>query len=144
MDLSDLTGQIPPAQLQELEDTPFYVTYTFPAIDIGAGNVANVLASPAGFRGKVRNISVYDVTEAFTATTLAAHVDVGVSGDLDAFCVSASLGTTGIAASICPALTDGATHIIQPGTSIYVTAYAPTGGVPAGIATVAVTIQYFK
>ena len=70
---------------------PFVVTYTLPAKDYGAATFTEVIESPAGFRGKVRAISIYNVTEAFTATTTRAYCYVGISGDTDAFATSAIL-----------------------------------------------------
>ena len=133
-----------PSSRIELDDAPFVVTYTFPAKDYGAATWTEVIETPAGFRGKVRAISIYDVTEAFTDDTTEARVDVGISGDIDAYVTSADLGTLGIAAADSPALTEGATNIIPANNTVHVTGTAPTGGTPAGIATTAVTIQYFK
>ena len=143
--LTDLGGAIAKVELRELEDVPFVVTYTFPAKDFGAAaNWTEVLESPVGFRGKVRDITLYDVTEVFNEPTTPAYVYVGISGDIDAFVTSASLGALAVDASDSPVLTDGATHIIQPNTTIHVTGVGVTGTLPTGIATVAVTIQYFK
>jgi hypothetical protein len=144
--MSNLTGlrqTIPPQHLKELEDAPFNVTYVLPTTDYGAG-FTEVIESPPGFRGVVRAVSLYNVTELFTAVTTPAYCYVGINGDTDAFVTSAGLGTLAVDAADSPALTDGATHIIQPNTTIHVTGVAPTGGTPAGIATTAVTIQYFK
>jgi hypothetical protein len=146
--LTDITGSVSPVNIQELEDAPFCITYVLPGAVGAGGDYGNgfteVIESPPGFRGKVRAISLYNVTEAFTAVTTPAYCYVGISGDTDAFCLSAGLGTTAIGAADSPALTDGATHIIQPGTTIHVTGVAPTGGTPAGVCDTAVTIQYFK
>jgi len=144
MNLTDLIEVIPPVHLQVLEDAPFDVTYTFPVKDFGAATWTEIIESPPGFRGKVRAITVYDVTEIFNADTTPANVQVGVTSDTDAFAIGASLGLLAVAASDSSVLTDGATHIIQPGTTIHVTGVAPTGGTETGIATTAVTIQYFK
>jgi hypothetical protein len=143
MNLTDLRYPVPSVALRDLEEAPFDVTYVLPGTDYGAA-FTEIISTPAGFRGVVRNISIYNVTEAMTADTTPAYCYVGISGDTDAFCTSASLLVTAIAASINPALTDGATHIIQPGTTVHVTGVAPTGGTPAGIGTTAVTIQFFK
>jgi len=144
MNLTDLTGPVPPVHANKLENAPFDITYVFPTKDFGAGDHLEVIESPPGFRGKVRAITLYDVTETFNAVTTPANVQIGITGDTDAFAIGASLGTLASAASISSVLTDGATHIIQPGTTIHVTGIAPTGGTETGIATVAVTIQYFK
>lgn len=143
--LTDLVDAIPPLILSELEGAPFDVTYVFPAKDFGAAaNWTEVIESPPGFRGMVRAISLYDVTEVFNAPTTPAYVYVGISGDIDAYALSASLGTLAAAASDSPALTHGATRYIQANTTIHVTGVGITGALPTGIATVAVTIQYFK
>jgi hypothetical protein len=141
--LTDITGSVSPVNLQELEDAPFCITYVLPAVDFSS-TATEVIETPPGFRGKVRSIDLYNVTTLFTAVTTPAYVYVGINGDTDAFCTSAGLGTLAIDAADSPALTDGATHIIQPNTTVHVTGVAPTGGSPAGVATVAVTIQFFK
>ena len=143
--LTDLIDPIPPVHVRALEDAPFSVTYVFPAKDFAAGaNWTEVIESPPGFRGKVRAITLYDVTEIFNEPTTPAYVYVGLSGDIDAFCTSASLGALATTASDSPALTDGATHIIQPNATIHVTGVGNTGAGLTGIAATAVTIQYFK
>jgi len=145
MNLTDLVDTIPSVHLRDLEDAPFDVTYVLPAKDFGAGsNWTEVIESPPGFRGVVRAISLYDTTEVFNEPTTPAYVYVGISGDTDAFALSASLGALAANAADSPALTKGATYIIQPNTTIHVTGVAVTGTSPTGIATVAVTIQYFK
>jgi len=143
--LTDLVEPIPPLILPELENAPFDVTYVFPTKDFGAeSDWTEVIESPPGFRGQVRAITLYDVTEVFNAPTTASYVYVGLSGDTDAFCTSASLGTLAADASDSPALTHGATRYIQANATIHVTGINATGTTPTGIATVAVTIQYFK
>jgi hypothetical protein len=141
--LTGITGAVSPVNLQDLEDAPFVVTYVLPLTDYGAG-FTEVIETPPGFRGVVRAITLYNVTELFTAVTTPAYCYVGVSGDTDAFVTSAGLGTLAVDAADSPALTDGATHIIQPNTTVHVTGVAPTGGTPAGICTTGVTIQFFK
>lgn len=122
----------------------FSVTYLFQAQDIGNGNITEVIAGRTGYRGHVRSIEVFNVTEAFNATTTPARVDVGITaGDLDAYAIGGSFGTTAIAAAASPAVTDGVIGTIPVSAGITITMYAPTGGTPAGIADVAVTIQYF-
>jgi len=143
--LTDLIDAIPPLILSDLENAPFDVTYVFPAKDFGAGsNWTEVIESPPGFRGTVRAVTLYDVTEIFNVPTTASFVYVGLSGDIDAFALSASLGTLATDASDSPVLTHGDTRYIQPNATIHVTGVAATGTTPTGIATVAVTIQYFK
>ena len=134
-----------PTKYLEIDDAPFDVTYVFPAKDFGAGaNWTEVIESPPGYRGVVRAVTLYDVTEVFNAPTTPAYVYVGISGDTDAFALSASLGTLAANASDSPALTNGATRYIPSNTTIHVTGVGVTGTSPTGIATTAVTIQYFK
>ena len=143
--LTDLTGSIPSVHLRDLEEAPFDVTYVFPAKDWGAAaNWTEVIESPLGFRGVVRDITLYDVTEVFNEPTTPGYVQVGISGDIDAYILSASLGALAADASDSPALTKGATYVIPPNTTIHVTGIGVTGTSPTGIATTAVTIQYFK
>lgn len=125
-------------------DTAYDVTYVFPAVDFGGGSdIEEIVQAPAGFQGVVRAVSVYDVTEIFTAVTVEARVDVGVAGGTaDAYAGSADFGALAAAASLSPELVIGGG--ISPGASIGVNMIATTGGVPTGIATVAVTITWFK
>ena len=84
------------------------------------------------------------VTEIFNAPTTPAYVYVGISGDIDAYALSASLGTLATTESDSPALTHGTTRYIPPNTTIHVTGVGNTGAGLTGIATTTVTIQYFK
>ena len=147
-DLTDITDVIPPVQLNKLENTPFEITYVLPGVEDGGGDYGagftEVIETPAGFRGVVKAITLYNVIELFTAVTTPAYCYVGISGDTDAFAMSAGLGTLAVDAADCPALTKGATYIIPAGTTVHVTGVAPTGGTPAGIATTGVTIQFFR
>jgi hypothetical protein len=142
-DLTDITDVIPPVQLNKLETTPFDITYVLPAVDF-ATTKTEVIETPAGFRGVVKAITVYNVTTQFTAVTTPAYVYVGITGDTDAYVTSASLGTLDADEADCPALTRGATYIIPAGQTVDVTGVAPTGGSPAGVATIGVTIQFFR
>ena len=141
--LTKITETTPPVHLKELADAPFSVTYVLPSTDYGAG-FTEVIETPPGFRGVVRNVSLYNVTEQFTAVTTPAYCYVGISGDTDAFVTSASLGVLDVDEADNPVLSDGATKYIQPNTTVHVTGVAPTGGTAAGICTTAVTIQFFK
>jgi hypothetical protein len=141
--ISQLSTPISPGEQKDLDDAPFSVTYVLPAKDFGAGNWTEVIESPARYRGIVKAITLYDVTEVFSTDTTEASVNVGTAGDADAFASSADLGALAADGSDCPALTDGVTKLIAPSTAIQVQGIAPTGGVPTGIATVAVTVLYF-
>jgi hypothetical protein len=144
MNLTDIRDAIAPGLLQTLEEVPFDVTYVFPAKDFGNANFVEDIQTPPGFRGKVRGINLYDVTETFNADTTPARVDIGTGADADAFVISSSIGLLASGAALALALTDGVTVIIPENSQVEVAGVAPTGGVETGIATVAVTIQYFK
>lgn len=125
-------------------DIPYSVTYVFPAVDFGGGvDIEEIVQAPAGFRGVVRDVTVYNVTEIFTAVTVEARVDVGIAGSTaDAYAGSADFGALAANASLSPALVIGGG--IPNGASVGVNMIATTGGVPTGIATVALTITWFK
>lgn len=144
--LLDLRGTIPPAELNaiKLNEVPFCITYVFPAKDFGAGNWTEIVESPAGFRGRVRAVFLYDITETFNSVTTEAILNIGTAADADLYGTTGNLGDLASDTSDAPALADGITLLIAESTSIQVQGIAPTGGVPTGIATVAVTIQYFK
>lgn len=143
MDISQLSTPISRGSHKDLDDAPFTATYTFPAKDFGAGNWTEIVETPARYRGVVKAVTLYDVTEVFSTTTTEASVNVGTASDADEFAYTGDLGALAADASDCPALTDGATKLIAPSTSLQVQGIAPTGGTPTGIATVAVTVLYF-
>jgi len=127
-----------------LEEVPFAVTYTFEASDFGT-NFTEVIAMPIGWRGKVRAIDIYNISETFNSVTLNARVEVGISGgDVNAYAISDDIPDTAANAAFSAVITDGVLPVIERGTSILVGGIASTGGTPAGIGTLAVTIQYFK
>ena len=142
--LLDITDPIAPSNLHALEDVPFSVTYTFEASDWGA-NFTEVIEPPAGFRGKVKAIDIYNISETFNSVTLNARVEVGISGgDVDAHAISDDIPDTAANAAFSAVITDGILPIIAEGTNILIGGIASTGGTPAGIGTLSVTIQYFK
>jgi hypothetical protein len=142
--LTDITDPLSPGQMKDLEDIPFQVTYTFEAADFGA-DFTEIIAMPAGWRGKVKAIDIYNVSETFNSVTTNARVEVGISGgDVDAFAISNDIPDTAANAAFSAVITDGVLPVIPRGTSILIGGIAATGGVPAGIGTLSVTILYFK
>lgn len=120
------------------------ITYLFQAVDFGGGDSTEVIAGPAGKRGRVKAVSVFNVTEAFNAVTTPARVDIGDGTDADEFGLSGSLGTTGVGEAISPEITDGDDVVVPADQDVTLTFVAPTGGGPnTGIADVAVTIRWF-
>jgi len=119
----------------------YAVTYVFPAKDWGA-TWTEVINTPAGKRGRVIAATVYDVTEIFSDTGSEARVDIGDGSDANAFAQTAGLGTTGVNASVAPAVTQGVTEIIPVNDTVTVTGV--TAGTPGtGIATLALTVEFF-
>lgn len=142
-DLTDLTGQLPPTQVISLDDAPYSVTYVFVAQDFGAGDWTEIIDTPADFRGVIRNVTFYEISEVFNSVTTEAQFNIGTAGDADLYAATGNLGDLGATTSYIPPLTIG-TRVIEAGTEVQVQGIAPTGGTPTGIASVAVTIQYFK
>lgn len=119
--------------------------YVFPNIDFGAGDSAQSIQGPKGKAGRLVDIH-YSATETFNSVTTDAHTQVGTAADPDAFAkfIQGDLAATD---SVCGS--DGVTDtdwlidpVIPADTQVEVTFTAPTGGTPAGIATVTVWIDW--
>lgn len=130
-------------------DNPTTITHSWAAHDFGAGAATNEIRGPAGKRGRVKDILLTDVTETFTATTTSGNVQVGTVADPDAYagldCLTTAAGAVVSAGAIDPAT---ATNFIGDTTIsadslVQVKFNAPTGGTPAGIASVQVIIDWF-
>ncbi len=119
------------------------MTYNLGLHDFGAGGDALAIKAPAGYgNGRINDIGVA-VTETFTADTTGAFVRLGTTGDADAY-AELALGT---AADTDYFNTQDDTDAIidadVTNTQIEVALVAPTGGTPAGIGHVHVTITWF-
>ena len=127
---------------QKPKDSPYAVTYTFPQVDFGAGDSTEVIAGHPDRVGYIQEVVVTRVTETFTTDTTEARVEVGDGTDPDYHVVSANLGALAATESARPVLTPGVERNlgVQDATVTFV---APTGGVPAGIADVSVTVLWF-
>lgn len=118
-------------------------TYLFQAVDLGAGNVAEVIRGPAGKVGTVRAVSVFNVTEAYNSVTTSARVDVGNGSDADYYAKSNDFSDLAIAAAESPGIVAGVGGNSLPGdTAITLTLVGPTGGTPTGISDVQVVITW--
>lgn len=115
------------------------------AHDFGAGGLTDsLIIGPKGKRGRLVDIELFNITEAFTADTTPGYVRVGTSGDADAY-AEMSCGTAAIKAAYRASQNDTDAIInadLPADTAIYVDLVAPTGGMPAGIAGVAVVIDW--
>ncbi len=120
----------------------FSVTYKFIAKDYGVDST-EVIAPPPGLRGVIRDLNLYDVSEIFNTTAAPANVSVGISGAVAVYATFANFGTLAANAGEDFALTLGATAILPADTDILVTFNASDNGTPTGIASTALTINYF-
>lgn len=131
----------------------FSVTYTFGDstnfIDFGAAS-SNEVAPPAGVRGELKDLNVYDVTETFDddgSTPLGAHVLVGTAADTNAYGTfpNAAAGFVELASAAAEdfAVTLGVTAILPADTDFLVSFVPSNGAGPAGRAVVSLTINYF-
>ncbi len=119
----------------------YHQTFIFPAKNFDT-TWTEIINTPAGKRGRVLAVTLYDITETFQNTGSDARVDIGDGSDADAFAATAGFGTTAANASLAPVVTQGATEVIPVGDIVTVTGV--TAGTPGnGIATVAVVIEFF-
>jgi hypothetical protein len=119
--------------------------YVFPNVDFGAGDSAQSLQGPKGKEGRLIDIH-YSATETFNSVTTDAYTEIGTAADTNAFAhfMQGDLAATD---SVCGS--DGVTDpdwlidpVIPADTQVEVTMVAPTGGTPAGIATVTVIVDW--
>jgi hypothetical protein len=119
--------------------------------DFGAGGDSLAIAVPSGKRfARVANIHVA-ATETFTDTTTSGKIYLGTGSDTDKFVIF-DLGTLADTdamdlADDTDAVLTGYTEYIDTTveniTQIEVTFVAPTGGTPAGMGHVTVTLDWF-
>ena len=136
--LTSLRASLRPYDVQFLADSPYSETFSFSSVDFGAGDVFD-LVMPAGLRGKVRGINICNATEVFT---IDGRVDVGTTGDPNAYAIGATIVAAAGASGRTP-ITDGVVSVIPAGSTVRITA-VQTGGTPTGIADMNVTIRFFK
>ncbi len=149
--VSTLKGKIPQRAIRYLDQLPYAVTIQFEAVDFGTPTASLSFVAPSTLRGKVLNVDLTGVTETFTSTTLAAGIEIGIDGgDTDAYCTT-NRGINDLAAATVQnfnandgSLVNGVNEILQPAGLVTVTPIAPTGGTPAGICDLGVTVFYFK
>lgn len=126
---------------------PLSITYDFGQHDFGAGSDTHDIKGPPGMKGRVRNVLLKKVTEAFTATTTPAYIRVGTTADADKY-VEVSCATTAID-GVVSAAPNPATYLpanteIEADSIVRTSFIAPTGGTPAGIGEVQITIDWYE
>ncbi len=122
----------------------FAVTYNIVGADWGATFTEDIL-TPAGVRGSLLSLDLYQVTEEFSGDSTAAQVRVGTSTDTDEYAVDVAIpDTTAVAAALNLAITAGVTAIIPASTTVRITGTVSVdAGNKEGIGTLGVTILYF-
>ncbi len=127
-------------------DNPYVQRLFMGDLDHGAGAAADSVPVPAGCKyGRVANVELSQVSEAFTDVTTGAVVRLGTSGDADAY-FEGEFGAVAATDSADVAdMTVTVDNLIDATslTQVEVTYAAPTGGVPAGIANTHLTIHWW-
>jgi hypothetical protein len=120
-------------------------SYVFPNVDFGAGDSAQSFQGPKGKAGRLIDIHL-SATETFNSVTTDANTQIGTAADPNAY---ALFMQGDLAATDSVSGQDGVTDTdwliaadIPADTQVEVTFTAPTGGTPAGIATVTVWVDW--
>jgi len=144
--ISTARGKVPQRAIRHIDELPYAASYAS-TMDFGAAD-SFVFATPAGRRGKVIEVALFDVTETFNSVTTAARVEIGDGTDADGFAFTDDFadGTAGqVFTSYDDTITAGVLgDIIEGGDQVTVTCVAPIGGTPTGIGQLAVTVLYFQ
>lgn len=119
------------------------IGYPYTDQDFGAGNISTSFKGPSGMVGRLREITVI-ASETFNAVTTQGYVRVGTGGDADAY-AELDMGATAATDTIVASARSGAliAQDLPADTQVEVAFVAPTGGTPAGIATVIITVDWF-
>lgn len=124
-------------------DNAQIITYSLGLHDFGAGSDDLAIKGPTGKKGRIVDIGVM-VTETFTATTTPGYVRLGTAADADAY---AELGMGVAADTNYWNILDDTDAIIAADvpadTQIEVALVAPTGGTPAGIGWVNISVAWY-
>ena len=127
----------------------FSVSYTFGTeaapIDFGADG-SDLIAPPAGLRGELKSVDIYNVSETFNDLAVGpvgAAVLIGVAADTDAYGTSADFVELAASAGLNAAITAGVTTVLPADTDILVSYRASNHATPAGKAVVTLTINFF-
>ncbi|MGH2903442.1 MAG: hypothetical protein ACRDK7_07665 [Solirubrobacteraceae bacterium] len=124
---------------------PLRVSYSFPAQNFTAPIARHIKPPPNCTRGLIRDIHV-SVTTAFTQTTTPGHVEVG-DGTTDTKYADLNMGAAAIntAYSTVDAggIVAGGIDLDRDGiTGVVLKTVAPTGGTPAGVGDITLTIDW--
>ncbi len=135
-------------------EVPDIRVYDYNAINFVSGAGTRHIKGPKGKRGLLVDIEV-EVTTSFVGTTTPGIVQVGESGDTDKYGllnVGAAAAGTAAGSSLVASGSGTLSQKPNPSDTVYidadedvlVTIVAPTGGSPAGIGDVRITIDWSK
>ena len=149
--IETLAGKVPQRAIRHLSSLPYATAIQFQAVDFGTVTANLSWNQSTTMRGKVIALDLTSVTETFNITTLKAGIEIGVDGgDTDAYCTT-NRGINALAAATAQnfnahdgTLINGTTEIIPLSGIQTLTPIANTGGTPAGIANVTVTVLNFE
>ena len=116
------------------------ISYNFGEIDFATTKTL-AITGPAGKRGEIVEIH-NSVTTTFVGTTTPGAVQVGLSGDLDAY-GEVVMGTAAAPTAAGAAVRGEGSAGIPADTAVLVTCKAGTGGSVAGKGHVTVAIRWF-
>lgn len=150
-----LAGKVPQRALRHLSALPYVASYeieenqTLLGVDFGGSDSTYIIQTPETLRAKPIEVSLYDISENFAATTKSA-VLIGDGSDADEFALTGNFVdaemTTSVGAKNYSAhagsLVVGDNEIIQPDDLVTITCRAGVTG-PTGICRVSVTFLYF-
>lgn len=132
-------------------DNPIVITHYGPAgVDFGTGGSSGAISfrGPAGMKGRILDLGVCNITEAFAGDTTDGQLLVGTDADTDANALmniaagaTSAVGDTYNTSNDTDAIIDAD---LAADTQYEVTCVVGTGGVPAGIGTPYVVVGYFN
>lgn len=118
--------------------------YVFPNVDYGAGTTTHAIPVPTGKRGRLIDIQLA-ATESFNSVTTDGSTSIGISGTISRNALFVQ-GDLAAGAAISAKNLSDPDWLVEPeivkDSVLLVTCTAPTGGTPAGIATVTVIIDW--
>jgi hypothetical protein len=132
-------------------ENPIVITHYGPAgVDFGTGGSSGAISfrGPAGHKGRLIDVGVANITEAFAGDTTDGQLLVGTDADTDAYALlNVAAGATSAIGDTFNAALDSDAIIsanIPADAQIEVTAVVGTGGTPAGIGTPYVVVGWYK
>lgn len=131
-------------------DNPLILPYFFPLIDYGAGaNITRLIAVPVLQNGRkpggqVIGALISNVTEDFAGSSSDARIEVGISGDTDAYFESQALDeTVDIGETLWLRNVEATAVDIPAGRTDFTVTFVVATGTPTGIADTTLYIAWY-